>query len=106
MMSMQIEISNQVLVRDLDGEAVILDLKSQRYFGLDEVGLVTWQLISQFPDVEVVKEKMLQEFEVDLARLEEDLEVFLGRLEEEGLITVHGRSPETQRGTDLAAKTS
>ena len=104
---MQVEISKQILVRDLNGEAVILDLKSQRYFGLDEVGLVTWQLLSQHLDVEVVKEKMLEEFDVDLARLEEDLEVFLGRLEEEGLITVHGRStPEIQRGVDLAEKTS
>lgn len=106
-MSTQIEISKDVLVRDLNGEAVILDLKSQRYFGLDEIGLVTWQLLSRHLDVDVVKEKMLEEFEVEPSRLEEDLAAFLRRLEDEGLIVVHDSpSPEVPPGGDLATQTT
>lgn len=104
-MSIHIEISKDVLVRDLNGEAVILDLKSQRYFGLDDVGLVTWQLLSQHRDLERVKAQMLEEFDVESARLEEDLAAFLQRLEDEGLIVVHGRdAAEAQGGGDLAAQ--
>lgn len=105
-MSIQVEISRDVLVRDLNGEAVILDLKSQRYFGLDDVGLVTWQLLSQHHELDVVMDKMLEEFDVERSRLEEDLETFLQRLEAEGLIVVRGRSAsEAQREGDVAAQT-
>lgn len=105
-MSIQVEISRDVLVRDLNGEAVILDLKSQRYFGLDDVGLATWQLLSQHRELDVVMDKMLEEFDVERSRLAEDLETFLQRLEAEGLVTVHGRqAAEAQRGGDVAAQT-
>ena len=36
--------------RDLDGEAVILDLGSGTYFGLNQVGTRVWQLISDGSD--------------------------------------------------------
>lgn len=39
--------SPDVVFRDLDGEAVILDLESGTYFGLNEVGTRVWQLVGE-----------------------------------------------------------
>ena len=36
---------NDVIYRDLDGGAVILNLKTGTYFGLDTVGTRMWALI-------------------------------------------------------------
>jgi len=38
-----------VLMRELDGEAVILDLKSETYFGLDDVGTRIWTHLTNAP---------------------------------------------------------
>jgi hypothetical protein len=35
--------SPEVLVQELEGEAVLLNLASERYFGLDDVGTRIWQ---------------------------------------------------------------
>ncbi len=35
-----------VLVRALDRESVLLNLETERYFGLDEVGTRMWQLLN------------------------------------------------------------
>ena len=39
--------SPDVVFRDLDGEAVILDLVSGTYFGLNEVGTRVWRLVDE-----------------------------------------------------------
>ena len=79
-------VSEQVLVRDLKGEAVLLDLTSQRYFGLDEVGLAIWKGLEQGLAREVIIERLLDEFAVERPRLEHDVEVFLVKLAEAGLV--------------------
>ena len=37
--------SEQVLSQDVGGEAVLLDLASEQYFGLNAVGTRIWQLL-------------------------------------------------------------
>ena len=35
-----------VVVTDLDDEAVLLDMQAKRYFGLNETGLVVWRTVT------------------------------------------------------------
>ena len=42
---MKIEVSKDVIWRELGGEIVMLDLANQRYFGLSGAGSEMWQLI-------------------------------------------------------------
>ncbi len=44
------KLSPDVVFRDLDGEAVILDLVSGTYFGLNEVGTRVWRLVDEGRD--------------------------------------------------------
>jgi Coenzyme PQQ synthesis protein D (PqqD) len=90
----EIRLSPEVLFRELEGEAVLLDLRSQRYFGLDEVGTRIWQLLSELGRREGVLERLLEEFEVDRQTLARDLEGFLARLETAELIEVDARPAE------------
>jgi hypothetical protein len=43
----QITVSPEVLFQEVGGEAVLLDLKSESYFGLDDVGMRIWQLLQE-----------------------------------------------------------
>ena len=78
--------SSDVLFRELDGEAVMLDLKSERYYGLDEVGTRIWQLVEEHGDVQAVIEQMLLEYEVEEDQLRADLKDLFASLMEAGLI--------------------
>ena len=84
----EIQLSSEVLFRELQGEAVLLDLRSQSYFGLDEVGTRIWQLLAEHGRREPALEALLLEFEVDREILTRDIDEFLARLESAGLISV------------------
>ncbi len=87
-MSVAVTISDQVLVRHLEGETVLLDLRSQHYFGLDEVGTWIWQLLVEHGETGAVVAAMVEEFEVERSQVERDLEAFLSRLEAAELVTL------------------
>jgi len=80
-------ISEEALSQEVNGETVILDLNSESYFGLDEVGTRIWQLLQEHGELRKVFDVMLEEFDVDADRLEKDLNELVGELEEAGLGT-------------------
>ena len=68
-----IAIPEDVLFRQLDDEAVLLNLKTGTYFGLDRIGTRAWQLIVEERSLVKVLETMLSEYEVERDVLERDL---------------------------------
>ena len=100
-MTAEVKISDEVLVRHLQGETVLLDLKSQHYFGLDEVGTRLWQLLAEHGETRAVVDAMVAEFDVERARVEGDLADFLSRLEAAELVTVV-RPEEAEDGATQA----
>ena len=79
-------IPDHVLFRELDGEAVLLDLEGEMYFGLDEVGTRLWQALSDSGTVEAALESVLEEFHVSREVLERDVAALLEELVSRGLI--------------------
>ena len=86
-MTQTIEISSEVLTQEVGGETVILDLKTESYFGLDEVGTRIWQLLQQEKDTQNITETMLNEYDVEEKQLEKDIQNLLTKLNEAGIIT-------------------
>jgi hypothetical protein len=83
---MTITISKDVLAQELAGETVLLDLASESYFGLDEVGTRIWQLLQAGQGEAEIIETLLDEYEVERQELENDVAELLEKLEGEGLI--------------------
>jgi hypothetical protein len=83
-----VTISPEVLFQEVGGEAVLLDLASETYFGLDDVGTRIWQLLQEHGELLAIRDRMLEEFDVEAARLEEDLLQHIEKLAEAGLVTV------------------
>ena len=77
-----------MLSQEVTGETVLLDLNSESYFGLDEVGTRIWQLLREGKDLEQVTETMLAEYEVDIDQLQADLDELIEKLSEAGLISI------------------
>jgi hypothetical protein len=73
---------------DLAGEAVILNLKSGIYYGLDPVGAQIWSLIQRPTTVGAIINRLLEEYEVAPDRCESDLLNVLREMAEKELIEV------------------
>ena len=71
-------VDGEVLFRRLDDEAVLLDLKSGTYFGLNDVGARTWQLIVEHRVLSRVLEALVREYAAEREVIERDL-LELGR---------------------------
>jgi hypothetical protein len=77
-----------VLIRFLDSESVLLNLSTERYFGLDAVGTRMWQLVTSAPTIDAAYYQLIEEFDVDPESLRSHLSDLLGGLVENGLIAM------------------
>lgn len=82
----RIKASNDVVSRVVDGEAVLLDLASGKYFGLNEVGSRVWEHVDEPITVGALVERLLAEFDVDAITLRRDVHELLADLTTKGLI--------------------
>ena len=83
---MDMRIPEDVLSRDLDGEAVLLDLRSGKYFGLNGTGARVWSLLKDGLERPEIAKILCDEFEVDEDHARADVDAFIGALVERGLI--------------------
>ena len=68
---------------DLAGEAVILDLKSGVYYGLNPVGASIWNLIQEPRTINEVRDAILAQYEVEPEQCDRDIKALLEELEAE-----------------------
>jgi coenzyme PQQ synthesis protein D (PqqD) len=87
----RVQVPPHVLVRFLDSEAVLLNLESERYFGLDETGARMWQVATAAPCLESAYQELLGEYDVAPSVLRENFGDLLGTLVEHGLLVMVAR---------------
>ena len=85
-MSKRLVPSPDALARELNGEVLILDLRSSHYFGLTGPGARIWQLVEAGEDMRGIVAALSREYEADPAIIEEDVVRLLGELTERGLL--------------------
>jgi hypothetical protein len=79
-------VSDDAVFRELEGEAVVLNLAQGTYYGLDEVGTRIWQLIQRFGRLDVVRDSLIEEYDVEPSTAERDLLDLVGQLAARGLV--------------------
>ena len=91
--SQRIRVSPRVLHQEVGGEAVLLDLESEQYFGLNAVGLRIWQLLQHQDDPLRVLEGLAAEFDAPPEIIVRDLQDLISELADAGLVRL-GPSPD------------
>ena len=86
--SSRVSVAQDVLFRIVGEEAVLLNLKTELYLGLDVVGTRMWNVLVEASSIQAAYDALLQEYEVDPEQLRKDLNEFLDKLLEQGLIQV------------------
>ena len=87
-----IALSPDVVSQKVSGETVLLDLESENYFGLDEVGTRIWQLIKETNELQSIFDTLLEEYDISEARLQLDLTTLLTEIEGLGLVILEARA--------------
>jgi len=85
-----VTIPEGVMIRDLGGESVLLNLDSESYFGLDDVGTAMWQALTTESSVEGAFGTLRAAYDVEPGQLRQDLADFIDSLVKAGLIRVGG----------------
>ena len=89
--SLVVAVKDQVVSVDLAGEAVILNLTSGIYYGLDEVGSRIWEIMQEPSSVQTIRDKLLEEYDVEREKCEQDLLELISQLKQYGLVEVNGQ---------------
>ena len=80
--------SDDALFQEVGGEAVLLDLASERYFGLDPVGTRIWTLLADDDRLQSICDTLCAEYDAEPARIRDDLLALVTQLAEAGLVKV------------------
>lgn len=89
----RVRIPEDVIFRDLQGEAVILNLKTGVYFGLDAVGTRIWHLILEHHALQPVFDGLIKEYDVTEDGCKHDLLSFVAVLRKHALVEIDPESP-------------
>jgi hypothetical protein len=82
----RVVVADDVMIREVGGESVILDLKTERYLGLDKVGTRMWAVLTESDSINAAYDALLAEYDVEPDRLKSDLDGFIGKLIEHQLV--------------------
>ena len=77
-----------VLIQEIQGEIMFLNMASESYFGLDQVGSRMFRVLNSAESIQSAYTTLLDEYDVDGDRLRADLDDLITKLLENGLIRI------------------
>jgi coenzyme PQQ synthesis protein D (PqqD) len=87
----RVTVPDEILISNLQDESVILNLNSERYFGLDDVGTRMLSVLTSSDSIGTAYESLAAEYNVDRQMLENDLVALVENLLQQGLVQIeHG----------------
>lgn len=84
----KIKLSDNSVVQEMGEGIVILNLNTERFYELNEVGSRFWELLSDNEDYKFALSKLQEEYEVDAERLQNDIIQLIKELEDAELIEI------------------
>ncbi len=85
----RLRVPEGVLSHNLRGEAVILNLNTGVYFGLDQVGTRIWHLLQEQQSLEKILDALLEDYAVTKTQCAKDLFSLVVQMQEKGLVEVY-----------------
>lgn len=82
----RVRVSHDVFARDFDGEVFVVDLRRGDYFGLDGLATRVWEGLIAGKTLREIADVLVDDYDVDLTRLQADLVRLLEDLVNRGLV--------------------
>jgi hypothetical protein len=82
----RVRVPDDVLISNLQQESVILNLDSERYYGLDDVGTRFLTVLNSSESIEAAYELLRREYDVDAQSLRQDILELVEDLVKQGIL--------------------
>jgi hypothetical protein len=79
---------SDIIVTELDGEAVLLNLETKLYFSLNATGVAIWKLLDEGLTLGQIGERLFQEYDVTPEKAQQSVLDLVGQLNDEKLVSV------------------
>ena len=89
-----VRLSADVVFRELDGETVLLDFATGRYFGLNAVGTRLWMLIGEGTGIAAAVDAIAAEFDAPRDEVARDVDELVNELVTRGLLVRDGQTTQ------------
>ncbi|WP_322907494.1 lasso peptide biosynthesis PqqD family chaperone [Paenibacillus campi] len=76
------------IASDMNGEKVMLDVQSGKYYNLGMIGGRIWDLSAQPATVDEIVARLLQEYDVAPELCKQQVSTFIGQMLSEGLVEI------------------
>lgn len=80
--------NEEIVWRNLDGEAVLLNPNTGKYFGMNAVGCSFWEKIDGQNTVAEIIDHLLEEYEVTRSVLEQDINELIDAMLKNNIISI------------------
>lgn len=87
-LTQKVAVKPDILVQDMGGELVLLNLDSEEYFGLDDVGNAMWSCLKESDSLQVAYDRLLDRYEVDPEELKQDFLNLVAQFVEHELVEI------------------
>ena len=85
-MTMYYQPTPYTIFRETDGKGIALNLKTEQYYTMNEMGARMWDLLQEKDSLEDIIAAIQAEYDVTHDKVVSDLELFLAELRSSGLI--------------------
>ncbi len=82
------QVPEEVLFREIGGEAVILNIKTGKYYGLNTMGTQMWALLVEKGTLQAVCQALAEAYAVEEAQVQADMLQLVEALIEKGLLRI------------------
>jgi hypothetical protein len=80
--------ASDVIVTELDGEAVLLNLDTKLYFSLNATGVAIWKLLDEGLTLGQIGERLFQDYDVTPEKAQQCVLDLVGQLNDEKLVSI------------------
>ena len=80
---------SDVIVTELDGEAVLLNLDTKLYFSLNATGVAIWKLLAEDLTLGQIGERLFQEYDVTPEKAQQCVLDLVSQLNDEKLVNIN-----------------
>ena len=78
--------SSQVASVGHGDKVVLLDLRSEQYYSLDDVGAKIWHIMAETPSAEEIAAKLAEAYDAPVDMIRQDVDVFVNGLVRDRLV--------------------
>lgn len=84
----RIEVPEHVLFQEVTGNSALLNLNTETYYGLDEIGTRMWEVLGEAASVAAAAETLAGEYDAPVETIRTDLVELVADLHARGLVTL------------------